>query len=89
MIYLPEIQSVVNDAYSAIGLIQFTSSVREPVSGNKGIFNEYYSLSTRIMANLEYINVMNLNISYTDNVDIEHIVEALKLLIDKAKKLCR
>ena len=88
MIYLPEIQATVNDAYSALAGVQFKISVREPVKGDKRLFDKHFSISTKIVANLEYINSLNLNVSYVENEDIEKVVEALELLIDKAKKLC-
>jgi len=89
MIYLREIQLVVNEAYSALAFIQYKISVKTPVTGGTRSFDKHYVLSTRILANLEYINMMNLNVSYTDNVDIENTVEALKRLIYKTKELCR
>ena len=89
MIYLKEIQEVVNDSYSALGEIQYMISVKEPVSSDAIFFNKKYSISTRILANLEYIDMLELNVTYIENTEIENVIEALKLLIEKVKKLCR
>ncbi|MCK5788261.1 MAG: hypothetical protein KAH32_04655 [Chlamydiia bacterium] len=89
MIYLKEIQEVVNNSYRALGEMQYIISVREPVGGDPEVFNKNYNISTRILANLEYIDMLELNISYIENTEIEEIIRSLQILIDKVKKLCR
>jgi len=88
MIYLKEIQKVVNNSYKALGEIQYMISVKEPVSSDTIFFDRYYNISTRLLANLEYIDMLELNMSYVENEEIEGIVYSLKILIEKVKKLC-
>jgi hypothetical protein len=85
MIYLNEIQKIVNTAYLTLAKLQFMISIREPVSGDTKTFNRMYTLSTKIIANLEYINMLNLNHSYIKNNEIENIVFSLKEIIQKVK----
>jgi len=88
MIYLKEIQKTVNDAYRALGEVQYMISVKEPVSSEPVFFTKRYNISTRIIANLEYINMLDLNETYIENKEIEGAIYALRVLIDKVKRLC-
>jgi len=83
MIYLEDIQETVRHAYIALAEAQYQISVKEPVSGDTVYFDKIYTLSTKIVANLEYLNLMELGITATQNNKIESIIYSLKEIISK------
>ena len=85
MIYLEEIQATVNEAYKTLARLQYMISEREPVSGDVRLFNRMYTLSTKLVANLEYIDLLQLNHTFNQNNEIENIVFSLKTIIAKVK----
>lgn len=87
MIYLGEIQDTVDTAYLTLADIQYDISVREPVQGDIKIFEDMYFYSTKIVAFLEHLNVLLLNVDWEQNQTIELIVTSLKELNSKAKLL--
>jgi len=87
MIFLDDIQNTVNEAYVALAGLQYSVSIREPVSGDIKTFNKAYTLSTKIIAYLEYLNSLNLNVSFVENSRIEDAVFSLKEIISKTKIL--
>ena len=87
MIYLDEIQETVNESYLTLADIQYDVSVREPVQGDVKIFNDMYFFSTKIVAFLDYLNILLLNVDTESNLIIENIIISLKELNSKAKLL--
>lgn len=78
MIYLDEVKTIVNQAYSALAVLQFDISVKEPVSGDIALFNSTYTLSTKILACLQALEVMDFNHTAKQNREIEGIATTLK-----------
>ena len=89
MINTQEIQLAVNNAYLAIAQVQYALAVREPVSGDTALFDAPYTLSTKLVANLEYINTLSLGHSYVENTEIESIVFSLTEITSKIKTIWR
>lgn len=87
MIYLEEVQVAVNNAYITLADLQYAISVKEPVSGDIKTFNKMYTLSTKIVANLEYIDTLNMNHTFQENNEIEFVVYSLKEITSKIRKL--
>ena len=85
MIYIKEIQDVVNKAYIALAEVQYLISVKEPISGDVRFFDSMYTLSTKLVANLEYIDMMDLGHSYAENTEIENILYSITEIISKIK----
>ena len=86
MIYLYEVQDTVNDAYKTLARLQYLISKKEPVSGDIRLFNKMYTLSTKIVANLEYINTLNIDISAEENQAIEGVIQTLRNINLKIKE---
>jgi len=87
MIFLEEIQRTVRLAYLTLADVQYTISVKEPVSGDIKYFNAIYTLSTKLVANLEYINMLDLGVTYDENTEIENIIFSLNEIISKIKTI--
>jgi hypothetical protein len=87
MIYLEEIPDAVEKAYFTLADIQYDISVLGPVSGDTYLFNDRYTISTKILAYLEYLNTQILNKDFKTNSRVEVMVTSLKELTSKAKLL--
>jgi len=85
MIYIEEVYTAVNNAYKTLADIQYILSVKEPVSGDVRTFNRMYTLSTKIVANLEYIDMLDMNKDLSQNREIESIIYSLKEITNKIR----
>ena len=85
MVFLEDIQLTVQNAYVALADIQYHISVKEPISGDIKYFNGPYAMSTKLVANLEYLNSMELGMTHEENMEIESILFSLKEIISKIK----
>ncbi|MCK5788880.1 MAG: hypothetical protein KAH32_07765 [Chlamydiia bacterium] len=85
MIYLDDVQAAVNSAYKTLAKLQYIISVREPVSGETSTFDKMYTLSTKLLANLEYLNMLKIHITFEQNKEIENIITSLKEITIKVK----
>lgn len=85
MVDIRDIQLTVNNAYLALADLQYLVSVKEPVSGDIKFFEGTYTLSTKLIANLEYINTLSLGHSYGENTEIESILYSINEIISKIK----
>jgi hypothetical protein len=85
MIFLDDIQKTVNTAYLALAELQYMISVKEPVSGDVVFFDKMYTLSTKLVANLEYINLLSLGVDFKENQEMESIIYSLREIISKIK----
>lgn len=83
MVDIRNVQLVVNNAYLALADLQYLVSVKEPVSGDVKFFEGTYTLSTKLVANLEYIDMLSLGHSYAENAEIENILYSIKEIISK------
>jgi len=85
MVYLGEIRQVVSDSYKALAEMQYLMSRKELVSGDEKFFDPTYTLTTKIIANLEYLELLNLGRTHDENTEIENILFSLTEIISKIK----
>ncbi|MCK5788533.1 MAG: hypothetical protein KAH32_06020 [Chlamydiia bacterium] len=77
MITLDEVQHTVNKAYLVLADLQYDIAYKEPYSGDVALIDTNYLLSTKIVALLEYINTLLLNITSDVNKRIFDVVASL------------